>query len=63
MEKEEIYNSIINIVSKETTVLKDELMSKHTSFKIGGPADIYIKSKSMEDIIKIVNYANKKILK
>lgn len=63
MEKEEIYNSIINIVSKETTVLKDELMSKHTSFKIGGPADIYIKSKSMEDIIKIVNYANKKNIK
>lgn len=59
LEKEEIYNDIIKIVSKDAVILKDELMSKHTSFKIGGPADIYAKVKNTEDIINIINYANK----
>lgn len=63
LEKEEIYNDIMKMVSKDAVILKDELMSKHTSFKIGGPADIYAKVKNTEDIISIINYANKNNIK
>lgn len=53
----EIYNHIVKIVSENTTVLKDEPMSKHTSFKIGGNADIYVRVTTENDIKKILEYA------
>lgn len=56
LEKDKMYSDVINIVSKDTLILKDELMSKHTSFKIGGLADIYIKAKNIEDIKSILRY-------
>lgn len=53
-----IYEEIVkNMPNSE--VKKDELMSKHTSFRIGGPADIWIKVKDIEELKYIVNYANK----
>ena len=33
----------------------DELMEKHTSFKIGGPADIFVSPNTVEQIIHVVN--------
>ncbi len=41
---------------KNSTILKNESMSKHTSFKIGGVADILVKAKSIEDIKTILLY-------
>ena len=38
-----------------TTVLVEEPMSKHTTFKIGGPADIYVEPVTA-DIVPIINY-------
>lgn len=38
-------------------ILLQEPMKKHTTFKVGGDADIYIKAQSQEDIKKIVFYA------
>ena len=55
----EIYEDILNIISQESKVFEKEPMSKHTSFKIGGPADIYIIAKRLEDIEKILEYVNK----
>ncbi len=55
--KEEIYKDIINFVSEDTKVLKDEPMSKHTSFKIGGKADVFVRAKTVEDITKLLKYA------
>lgn len=46
-------------VSEETSILKDELMSKHTSFKIGGMADIFINVKKENDVKNILEYSNK----
>lgn len=37
------------------TVLIDEPMSRHTSFRIGGPADIFIRPGSIESAVKIIN--------
>ena len=44
MNKEYIYESLLNIVDKEDVKL-DEPMKKHISFRVGGPADILVKPK------------------
>ncbi len=57
MNIEEIYE----ILTKElriSEVYKNEPMSKHTSFKVGGNADIFIKAKALEDIKYILNIVN-----
>lgn len=53
-----IYEEIVgNMPNSE--IKKDEPMSKHTSFRIGGPADIWIKVKDINELKYIVSYANK----
>ena len=37
----------------------DEPMSKHTTFKIGGPAEVFIKVGEIEDLKQILNFTNK----
>lgn len=45
----EIYNELIKKIDKER-VLLNEPMKKHTTFKIGGPADIFIKVETLEEL-------------
>ncbi len=59
MNIEEIYEILTKEI-KDSTVYKNEPMSKHTSFKIGGNADIYIKAKTVEDIKIVLKVANEK---
>ncbi len=40
-------------------VLFEESMSKHTSFRIGGPAEIFCKPKDEDDIKNILNWAKR----
>ncbi|MGL5506915.1 MAG: UDP-N-acetylmuramate dehydrogenase [Paraclostridium sp.] len=58
MNKEFIYNSLLNILEKED-ILVDEPMSKHISFRVGGPADILVKPKNEEQIKEILSFARK----
>jgi len=44
-------------------ILQDELMSKHTSFKIGGPADFYMVAKTVEDVKEAINFSKEKKIK
>ena len=46
---QEIYDELIKNISKEE-ILCDEPMSKHTTFRIGGPADIFVKIKNLENL-------------
>jgi len=48
-----IYNKLIKILDSALVKL-DEPMSKHTSFKIGGPADILVIPRNEEELIKIL---------
>lgn len=57
MNIEEIYEILTKEI-KDSTVYKSEPMSKHTSFKIGGNADIYVKVKTIEDIKIVLKVAN-----
>ena len=38
-------------------LMKQEDMKRHTSFKIGGPADLFINAGSMEEIAAVIQYA------
>ena len=50
---------IKELEQKNITLLKQEPMKKHTSFRIGGNADIYISPKSSEEIQSILFLAKK----
>ena len=56
---QEIYDEIIKKIDKGR-VLKDELMSKHTSFKIGGKADLFIKANTLDEVKLICRIAKQK---
>lgn len=60
MNKEYIYESLLNIVDKENVRI-DEPMKKHISFRVGGPADILVKpttEKQLSDVIKLIKKEN-----
>lgn len=48
-----IYNQLIDNGLNKENVIIDEPMSKHTSFKVGGKADLFVKAYSLDEI-KIV---------
>lgn len=52
-----MYQKLIDSLSKETKILLNEPMKNHTSFKIGGPADIVIMPGSVDDIKKVIEFA------
>ena len=56
MEDEKIWQDLRKIIPEEN-IKRNEPMSKHTSFKTGGPAEFYITAKTIEDIQNIFQYA------
>ena len=56
MDKQKIFEDLRKIILEEN-IKVDEPMSKHTSFKTGGPAEFYITAKTIEDIQNIFQYA------
>lgn len=56
MNMQEVYENL----QKEFTnmeIKKDEIMANHTSFKVGGKADILIKVKDVEELKYILKYS------
>lgn len=41
------------------TILKDEPLYKHTTYRVGGPAKLFIKVHSVDELIKIIKYCRK----
>ena len=62
MESAEIVKSLEKIISKDL-IKTNEPMKNHTSFKIGGPAEIYIKITSIEELQKVLEFAKKENIK
>ena len=56
MEKQKIYELLTNEI-KEGIVKIDEPMKKHTNFKIGGNADIFVIAKSIEEIKCVIKFS------
>lgn len=59
MDIEKVYSDL-NGILKNSKILKNEPMSRHTSFKIGGNADILVKANNEEDIKSVLEFSNKK---
>lgn len=60
MSIENAYSNLIKCIPKEK-IIKNEIMSKHTSFKVGGPADLFITvetTEQLKDTIKILKHQN-----
>lgn len=53
-------NDLYNIGIEKSNIKVNEPMKNHTSFKIGGMADIFIKIKSITELEKVLEYAKKK---
>lgn len=58
MESKEILEKLEKIISKDR-IKQNEPMKNHTTFKIGGPADFFIKAKTIEELKSIIKFANK----
>lgn len=58
----EIYNLLIKQIPKER-VLQNEPMTKHTSFKIGGNAEFFVKARTIEEIKYVLNICKKNDIK
>ena len=55
----EVYNEISKLIDEER-VLLNEPMSKHTTFRIGGPADLFVKVQNLEELEQIIKICNEK---
>ena len=62
MENKQILENLEKIISKER-IKQNEPMKNHTSFKIGGPAEFYIKITSIKELQKILEFAKKEQIK
>lgn len=56
MEKQKIYELLTNEI-KQGIVKIDEPMRKHTNFKIGGNADIFVIAKNIEEIKCVIKFS------
>lgn len=59
MNKEELYRLFLEILDNES-VFMDEPMKKHISFKVGGPCDILVRPKSVEEIRNVMRVLKEK---
>ena len=53
---DKIYNQMLERLNTDQIYL-NEPMSKHTSFKIGGTADIFVKPKSIDELKFVIELA------
>ncbi|SNS89303.1 UDP-N-acetylmuramate dehydrogenase [Anaerovirgula multivorans] len=58
MDKNKLYHQFLNVMKKED-VLVDEPMKNHTSFKIGGPADILLLPGSVEEVKRAIEICHR----
>lgn len=58
MNKQEIYNELLKVIPKEK-IKVDEKMSKHTTFKIGGEADFFLRPTTEDELKNIIGIAKK----
>ncbi|KXG78587.1 UDP-N-acetylenolpyruvoylglucosamine reductase [Fervidicola ferrireducens] len=57
MDKISIYNDLCKVIPSDRVKI-DEPMKYHTSFRIGGPADVMVLPQDVDEIRKVVNYCN-----
>ena len=56
--KEPFINNLKKIIKNDDNIIENELLSKHTTFKLGGPAKLFIIPKTSIQIIEIIKLCN-----
>ena len=56
---DDIFLNSLKSFLKEDEILENEIMSRHTTFKLGGSAKIFVKPKTINQIIEIIKLCNK----
>ena len=51
---EKMFLEKLKTILDKDEILENEMMNKHTTFKLGGPAKFFIKPKSINKIIKVL---------
>ncbi|SKB56954.1 UDP-N-acetylmuramate dehydrogenase [Lachnospiraceae bacterium] len=54
----EYFFDYLKTLIPEERIRRNELMSKHTTFRVGGPADFFITPESTEELSALVRYLN-----
>ena len=49
----ELYDKLNNVIAKDS-ILIDEPMSRHTTFRVGGPADFFVTPKAKEEVRDVI---------
>ena len=49
-------------VSHATVIYRNELLAKHTTLRVGGPADVYVEPASEEDLAGVVKFCGERSL-
>lgn len=62
-EVELIYEKILNLGIKKENLIKGEPMKNHTSFRIGGPADIFIVCENEKELSRILSFVQNENIK
>ena len=47
------YDKLNNVIAKDS-ILTDETMSRHTTFRVGGPADFFVTPKAKEEVRDVI---------
>lgn len=54
MDVKQVYNDLVSM--KIGKVIENEPMYKHTTYKVGGPAKIFVKASDIDSLIQVLNY-------
>ncbi len=60
---ESIYNKVKALIGEANRIKKDEPLKSHTTFKIGGPADLMVMPASKEEIVNLINLFSEEEIK
>ena len=58
MDRDNIFNDLKNKIA-EDRIFRNEPMSKHTSFKVGGEAEFFVKIINLEELLFLIEYTKK----
>jgi UDP-N-acetylenolpyruvoylglucosamine reductase len=58
-----IADEIVSHVSRATVVRRDEPLAKHTTLRVGGPADVYVEPANEEDLASVVKFCGENEIK
>jgi UDP-N-acetylenolpyruvoylglucosamine reductase len=60
--KDDLMAELAGRVSRATVIRRDEPMAKHTTLRVGGPADVYVEPESEMDLAAVVKFCGERAL-